>query len=136
MVRASYIRLGFKKPSSYPQFRRPRKFAGPSALPDTRRGARPPMGLEELTMSSNKDGNGARRRPSRRTARDRAIEARGRAIAASVGRDETLWRDDESAPPIDQERAAELETVVRRQIELLGEDPTRAGLLKTPARVA
>ena len=87
-------------------------------------------------MSSNKDGNGARRRPSRRTARDRAIEARGRAIAASVGRDETLWRDDESAPPIDQERAAELETVVRRQIELLGEDPTRAGLLKTPARVA
>jgi GTP cyclohydrolase I len=32
--------------------------------------------------------------------------------------------------------AAELEALVRRQLELLGEDPARDGLLKTPARVA
>ncbi|MGH7662964.1 MAG: GTP cyclohydrolase I FolE [Gemmatimonadaceae bacterium] len=35
-----------------------------------------------------------------------------------------------------QDAAAELEGMVRRQLELLGEDPWRPGLARTPARVA
>jgi GTP cyclohydrolase IA len=45
---------------------------------------------------------------------------------------------DDSAPSL-LERAsdhAELERAVRRQLELIGEDPDRPGLQKTPARVA
>ena len=34
------------------------------------------------------------------------------------------------------DRALEFENIIRRQIELLGEDPARDGLLKTPSRVA
>ena len=36
----------------------------------------------------------------------------------------------------DVHSSAELAAIVRRQLELLGEDPSRAGLLKTPQRVA
>jgi len=36
---------------------------------------------------------------------------------------------------IDERRRAEYETLVRRQLELLGEDPSRAGLARTPLRV-
>ena len=34
------------------------------------------------------------------------------------------------------DRSLEFENIIRRQIELLGEDPTRDGLMKTPSRVA
>jgi len=40
-----------------------------------------------------------------------------------------------AAPRLDG-RGAEFEALVRRQLELLGEDPQRDGLLKTPERVA
>ena len=40
------------------------------------------------------------------------------------------------ATPDDVDATAEFETLVRRQLELLGEDPERAGLVKTPQRVA
>jgi len=36
---------------------------------------------------------------------------------------------------IDERRRAEYETLVRRQLELLGEDPSRVGLARTPLRV-
>src|SRR5687767_12311250 len=41
----------------------------------------------------------------------------------------------DGAPP-EPQPSAELEALVRRQLELLGEDPARDGLLKTPDRVA
>ena len=40
------------------------------------------------------------------------------------------------APAVERMLDDELATLVRRQLELVGEDPGREGLLKTPARVA
>jgi len=51
-------------------------------------------------------------------------------------------RLDAAADPFDDgadiggDRSLEFENIIRRQIELLGEDPARDGLMKTPSRVA
>ena len=39
-------------------------------------------------------------------------------------------------PPSEEDRQAELARLIRRELELLGEDPNRDGLSKTPERVA
>jgi GTP cyclohydrolase I len=58
-------------------------------------------------------------------------ESRHPASALSAG---SLALDPTRAP--DAHRRAEFEALVRRQLELLGEDPDRDGLQKTPERVA
>ncbi len=97
-------------------------------------------------MSNSRDDNGAGRRSAApvgagrtRTANqgiDKATVARVRAAEAASGRVEVQARDEETLAAGDRVRAAELEALVRREIELLGEDPDREALLKTPARVA
>jgi GTP cyclohydrolase I len=42
----------------------------------------------------------------------------------------------EADPPLRGDRLLEFENIVRRELELLGEDPARDGLVKTPERVA
>jgi GTP cyclohydrolase I len=59
--------------------------------------------------------------------------ARARAAAPRVVRADQLV--DEDAEVTDA-RGLEFENIVRRQLELLGEDPAREGLLRTPHRVA
>ncbi|HET9151062.1 MAG TPA: GTP cyclohydrolase I FolE [Gemmatimonadales bacterium] len=45
-------------------------------------------------------------------------------------------RTDDVRPFDGERRTAELETLVHRQLELIGEDPAREGLVRTPHRVA
>ncbi|HMN09540.1 MAG TPA: GTP cyclohydrolase I FolE [Gemmatimonadaceae bacterium] len=63
-----------------------------------------------------------------------AAPARARATQPLVVRADQLAGDDE-APSADA-RGLEYENLVRRQLELLGEDPGREGLARTPVRVA
>jgi len=63
-----------------------------------------------------------------------AALARARTTAPRVVRADQLV-DDDGTPATDA-RGLEFENIVRRQLELLGEDPAREGLVRTPARVA
>ena len=62
--------------------------------------------------------------------------ARGTGSGGAVSRAELEELADSERTVADSERIAALETVVRREIELIGEDPLREGLLRTPNRVA
>lgn len=66
---------------------------------------------------------------SNTTAADAA--ARRRSARATSSSD-----DFEANPEIPGERMLEFENIIRRELELLGEQPDRDGLLKTPERVA
>ncbi|MBK6486284.1 MAG: GTP cyclohydrolase I FolE [Gemmatimonadetes bacterium] len=57
-----------------------------------------------------------------------------RGVTPLVVRADQLTGDDES--PATEARGLEFENLVRRQLELLGEDPAREGLVRTPSRVA
>lgn len=81
---------------------------------------------------ANKTGRNNAMRAQSATRTERA----GRADERVAGRAEVRARDDTTLSDGDAARGAELEATVRRQLELLGEDPEREGLLKTPARVA
>ena len=47
-----------------------------------------------------------------------------------------LFRASARVEPIQNDRMTEMEQLVRRELELIGEDPSREGLLSTPSRVA
>jgi GTP cyclohydrolase I len=64
--------------------------------------------------------------PGRRAAR-RAVDA------DDIPETRAMWTQDLDAAP---ERHPEFETLVHRMLELIGEDPERDGLVKTPQRVA
>ena len=64
-------------------------------------------------------------------------QARPRGTAEAAGRVATaLEQAPIGAPPHDAAQRDELERLVRRMLELLGEDPERPGLRNTPHRVA
>ena len=69
--------------------------------------------------------------PSRRT-----MPLESRLEGATVVAAASLVDDDDVDPADADERQREHAELVRRQLALLGEDPERAGLLKTPQRVA
>ena len=79
-------------------------------------------------MSSTKDADGQRARRPRGARRD--VRADGEAVEAR------LDPFDGDPPTLRQGCTRELETMVRRELDLLGEDPQRQGLRKTPLRVA
>ncbi len=47
-----------------------------------------------------------------------------------------LFRASARVEPLQNDRTTEMEQLVRRELELIGEDTTREGLLSTPSRVA
>ena len=94
-----------------------------------------------MTNKDRKDDGGARRSDVADVADIAKPEARGPGERPRVkAGDVVLPRSDEGLDldPVKAEPAAldELAGLVRRQLALLGEDPDREGLIKTPARVA
>ena len=83
------------------------------------------------TVSGNGKGRGRTTGKTDDRGRVRTDSARTR--KSRIVRDRELASDPDSDPC---ESIPELETLVRRQLALIGEDPEREGLLKTPQRVA
>jgi len=67
-----------------------------------------------------------------------STKAADRLVRGTIAQDATsaVLAGEHASAPDGADATVEFEELVRRQLELLGEDPERAGLLKTPERVA
>ena len=89
-------------------------------------------------MARSKQGQRGSGRPPRRTISNDGAARPAAGNSGGRSRSGTLplpAADDLDLDPVDRD-TDELQSLVRRQLELLGEDPTREGLLRTPLRVA
>ena len=85
--------------------------------------------MAKQNRGDGKRGNGRGGTPVARRARARL----GAEQVAAPGRSGEAGEPPQEVVP---EHEIEFEALIRRQLELLGEDPAREGLLRTPARVA
>ena len=94
-----------------------------------------------VAKSNRGDGNGRNGRQGRLATRKAQLAAGGRAPRTAVADntvevDAAVQRMDATPQLLTDGQELEFEALIREQLRLLGEDPDREGLQRTPTRVA